>query len=274
LIAPHILTMTATPIPRTVALTAYGDLDLSTLAELPSGRKKTKTWVVPENRRPAAHKWIKQLVKNERAQAFIICPLIDESVIESMQQVKAATAEFATLKKVFAGLKLGLLHGRLSASEKQDVITRFRLGELDILVSTPVVEVGVDIPNATLMVIETAHRFGLASLHQLRGRVGRGEKQSYCLLFTQNRGGVSARRLAAMEKSLSGFELAEIDLTMRGPGELVGIKQHGFSDLKIANWADKNLIVESLQVAQKVQHKPMLFKKTLKLLHLANIAMN
>lgn len=248
---PHVLTMTATPIPRTVALTIYGDLDLSVIDELPSGRQKIKTWVVPKIKREPAYKWIKERVKGTSEQAFIVCPLIEES--ETLVTVKSVKAEYEKLsKKVFPDLKLGLLHGKMKIKEKSEVIKKFREGKLDVLVSTPVVEVGIDIPQATIMVIEAADRFGLAGLHQLRGRVGRGQKQSYCLLFTENDSGKPLERLKSMEKVYIGADLAEIDLKMRGPGEIFGEAQSGFANLKLASFSDYELIKRTREAAHAV----------------------
>jgi ATP-dependent DNA helicase RecG len=253
---PHVLTMTATPIPRTVALTTYGDLDLSVLKESPKGRLKITTWVVPETKRKGAYGWIEKEVKENKSQAFIICPLIEDSEAETLADVKSVTTEFEKLKKIFKNLKLGLLHGRLKPKEKEKVLEDFKKGKTDILVSTPVVEVGIDIPNATIMVIEAAERFGLAQLHQLRGRVGRSEKQSYCLLFSNFHSGVAYARLKAMEKSHSGFELAELDLKLRGPGEIFGTAQSGFPELKVANWGNIELIKDAKDTAADVIKNP------------------
>jgi ATP-dependent DNA helicase RecG len=245
---PHLLTMTATPIPRTVALTLYGELDLSFLDEMPKGRMKVKTWVVPPEKRDGAYEWIRKHVKGTREQAFIICPLIEES--ETLTSVKAATKEYEHLQKeVFPDLRLGLLHGRMKSKEKEAVLNEFRAGNLDILVATPVVEVGIDIPNATIMMIEAAERFGLAQLHQLRGRVGRGALQSYCLLFSESE---NVRRLKAMEKMYIGGELAELDLKIRGPGEIYGTRQHGIPDLRVASLTDLNLIEKTRIAAQEL----------------------
>lgn len=249
--APHVLTMTATPIPRTVALTLFGDLDLSVIDEMPKGRKVVKTWVVPDKKRDKAYKWIRRHVKDTDEQAFIICPFIEES--ESVKTVKAATVEFEKLSRdIFPDLKLGLLHGKQKVKEKNKVIESFRKGELDILVSTPVVEVGIDIPSATIMMIEGAERYGLAQLHQLRGRVGRGEKESYCLLFPQITSGRPLERLKALERCHVGMTLAEIDLSLRGPGEIYGTTQHGFPDLKAASFTDLKLIEETRQAALEI----------------------
>jgi len=251
--APHLLTMTATPIPRTIALTMYGDLDLSVLDEMPKGRLTIKTWVVPKQKRAAAYQWIEKQVKDNQSQAFIVCPLIEESEKESMKDIKAAKAEFEKLSRaIFPNLKLALLHGRIKSKEKETIFKDFQDKKTDLLVSTPVVEVGIDIPNATVMMIEASERFGLAQLHQLRGRVGRSSKQSYCLLFTEKKHGGSIRRLQAMEKNHSGFELAEIDLKLRGPGEFYGIHQHGWQKLKIASFSDSDLIIKTRKSAQKV----------------------
>lgn len=249
--SPHVLTMTATPIPRTIALTLYGDLDLSFLDEMPPGRQKIKTWVVPPVKREAAYGWIKKHVKGTKDCSFIICPLIEES--ETLKSIKAVTSEFENLsKKIFPDLRLGLLHGRLKSKEKDEVIKKFREGKLDILVSTPVVEVGIDIPQATIMMIEGADRFGLAQLHQLRGRVGRGTKESYCLLFTEISEGKAYLRLKAMEKMFVGAKLSELDLKLRGPGEIYGTAQHGFPDLRMASFSDLGLIQKTREAAESV----------------------
>lgn len=272
--APHILTMTATPIPRTAALTIYGDLDLSTLDELPKGRQPITTWVISPAKRDAAYEWIKDKIKKENIQVYIICPLIDESNIETMKQVKAATNEYEKLKQIFSDMKVGLLHGRQSAKIKNEVLDSFKNGVTKVLVSTPVVEVGIDVANATIMVIEGAERFGLAQLHQLRGRVGRGVKKSYCLLITDSRSRVVFTRLKALTKSASGFELAELDLKMRGPGEIFGKQQHGFLGLKIASWNDTDLIKKSRSVAEEAVSNPEKFSKLLKKIDAENIVPN
>ncbi|RLC32586.1 DNA helicase RecG [Candidatus Woesebacteria bacterium] len=263
LIVPHILTMTATPIPRTIALTFYGDLDLSTLTELPKGRKPVKTWTVPPQKRQSAYKWVGEQIKTEKTQAFVIVPLIEESEKETMKQIKAATSEYKAIKKIFPNLTIGLLHGKLKAKEKNKVINSFKKGSIDILVSTPVVEVGIDVPNATIMLIEAAERFGLAQLHQLRGRIGRGEKKSYCLLFAETKSQKVQARLNALKKTISGFELAELDLRLRGPGEIFGTKQHGYPELKIASWQDARLIKITKKLADQVLENPAKYKKLL-----------
>lgn len=249
---PHVLTMTATPIPRTVALTTYGDMDLSILGESPKGRQKVATWVVPEEKRDKAYEWITGQITLNKSQAFIVCPLIEDSESETLTDVKSVTTEFEKLKKIFSNLSLGLLHGRMKSEEKDKILNNFKDKKIDILVTTPVVEVGIDIPNATIMVIESAERFGLAGLHQLRGRVGRGNAKSYCLLFTNFHSGMAYRRLKAMEKTHSGFELSELDLKLRGPGEIFGTAQSGYPELKIASWNNYELIKAAKDVASDI----------------------
>lgn len=266
IVAPHVLTMTATPIPRTITLTVYGDLDLSTLTELPKGRQKITTWIVPSPKRAKAYEWVKNQIKKRKIQVFVICPLIEESEVESMKQIKAATKEYERLKEIFKGFNLGLLHGRQNTKTKATVVKDFKERKIDILVSTPVVEVGIDIPNAGIMIIEAADRFGLAQLHQLRGRIGRGKKKSYCLLFTEGGSLKSKTRLEALRKTLSGFELAELDLKLRGPGEIFGYKQHGFPELKIASWSDFELIKETKGVAEEIIKNPEKYTQIYKIL--------
>lgn len=251
---PHFLTMTATPIPRTVLLTVYGDLDVSYIDEMPKGRQIIKTWFVPEAKRAGAYDWIKkqldQLDTNgNKNQIFIICPFIEES--ENMTTVKAAKAEFDRLQKtVFKKYKLALLHGKQKGAEKDKILADFHAQKYDILVATPVVEVGIDIPNATVIVIEAAERFGLSQLHQLRGRVGRGQKESYCLLFTESTSSSTITRLKSLETSHNGAELAELDLKMRGAGDMYGTIQHGSSFLKIASFTNFDLLNATKKEAQ------------------------
>lgn len=250
-INPHLLTMTATPIPRTIALTLYGDLDLSSLSEMPHGRKKIKTWLVPKEKRENAYKWISKQIIDNKGQVFIICPFIEES--ETMATVKAAITEFERLKKeVFPNLKLELLHGKLKPKEKGTILTEFKNREADILVATPVVEVGIDIPNATIMVIEAADRFGLSQLHQLRGRVGRSNRQSYCLLFTESQNPKTTERLKSLESVFVGASLAELDLKQRGPGEIYGTAQHGVLELRVASFSDFSLIEKTRREAEAI----------------------
>lgn len=270
---PHVLSMTATPIPRTVALTLHADLDLSVLDELPKGRRKIKTWVVPTYKRQAAYEWIRTQVTHilpgepKLSQAFIICPLIEES--ESMTSVKSAKKEFDQLSKdIFPDLKLGLVHGKMSPKEKDATISAFHDGAFHILVATPVVEVGIDIPTATIILIEAADRFGLAQLHQLRGRVGRSDRQSYCLLFTDTQNQETVAKLKLLETIHLGPALAEYDLKLRGGGDVYGTKQHGAVHLKYADFSDIGLIKETrtaatnlLQADPDLQTVPLLREK-------------
>lgn len=246
---PHILVMTATPIPRTLALTLYGDLDLSVIDELPPGRQVIKTrWLKPEQR-GSAYAFIKKQLALKQ-QAFIVCPLVEES---EAVQARAATAEYENLKiEVFPEYRLGLLHGRLTAAEKDSVMGAFKDGKLDILVSTPVIEVGIDVPNATVMLIESADRFGLSQLHQFRGRVGRGTEQSYCMLLAENPSEVANARLEVIEKNQDGFILAEEDLKLRGPGEFFGTRQSGLPDLKMAKLSDVPILEMAREEATRL----------------------
>lgn len=246
---PHLLTLSATPIPRTVALTLYGDLDLSIIDELPKGRIKVSTHLVPEKKRSDAYKFIEKRIK-EGGQAYIITPLIEQS--ETMESVKAAKVEFEALQKIYPHLKLGLLHGRMGSKEKEAVLEGFRKGKIQILISTSVVEVGMDIPNATIMVVEGAERFGLAGLHQLRGRVGRGDKKSYCLLFTSQQLPAENRRLRYLETTFDGLRLAELDLKIRGAGAIFGTAQHGRFELKIGSLQNQPLIEKTKKSAQNL----------------------
>lgn len=247
---PHFLTMTATPIPRTIALTMYGDLDISVIDELPKNRQKIKTYVVPAKKRTDAYGFISKKVR-EGDQVYIITPLIEES--ETIQSAKAATVEFEKLRtKVFPDLKLGLLHGRLKPKEKDEAMQKFNNGEIQILVSTSVVEVGVDVSNATIMVIESAERFGLSQLHQLRGRVGRGVKQSFCLLFPGVGEPQAVSRLKNLEKIDDGLKLAELDLKIRGSGQIFGTAQSGRVEFKIADFSNVKLIERARNSALKV----------------------
>ncbi len=247
--APHLLCMTATPIPRTLAITIYGDQDLSIIDEMPKGRQEIYTKVVPEKKRIDAYRWIEDQVAKGR-QAFIVCPLIDES---DVLEVKSVLKEYAFLSEhIFPSLKLGLLHGKLKQEDKDEIMEDFKNNNLNILVSTSVIEVGIDIPNATIMLIEGAERFGLSQLHQFRGRVGRGEHKSYCFLFTGALSEEGTTRMKAMEKHASGFKLAEIDLNLRGPGEIYGIKQSGIPDLKMASLTDSKTIEKARKSAEKI----------------------
>jgi ATP-dependent DNA helicase RecG len=246
---PHMLVMTATPIPRTLALTLYGDLDVSVIDQLPPGRQKIISRWRSGTKRNEANYLIAQEVQQGR-QAFIICPLIEES--ETLA-VKAATVEYERLsKEVFPKLRLGLLHGGMKANDKDQIMRDFRDHKLDILVATSVIEVGIDIPNATVMVIEDADRFGLSQLHQFRGRVGRGQHQSYCYVLSADASIQAQERLQVFEQTSDGFKLSEHDLRLRGPGDFVGVRQSGMPELKVADLNDLNLIEHARSIAEQI----------------------
>jgi ATP-dependent DNA helicase RecG len=244
---PHLLVMTATPIPRSLELTVWGHLDVSVVDEMPPGRKPVVTRLILPAERERAYAFVRHQVEKGR-QAFIICPLVEAS---DKIEAKAAVEEYERLQKhVFPDLRLGLLHGRLKGDEKESTMAQFARGELDILVATAVVEVGIDVPNATVMLIEGANRFGLAQLHQFRGRVGRGEHDSYCVLVSDTSSAVAQERLHAVEASSDGFVLAQKDLEMRGPGEFLGTRQAGLPDLKLASVTDLRLVEMAREAAR------------------------
>lgn len=282
LFAPHLLSMTATPIPRTLALTVYGDLDISILNEMPKGRQVIETKLIQPNDRKKAYEFIRQQVKKGR-QVFVICPRIEDNqqqTTDNLRQkrgqlslkdylkyeVKAVKAEYKKLsEEVFKDLKVAMLHGKMKSKEKEEIMSKFKNRDFDILVATSVIEVGVDVPNAAIMMIEGAERFGLAQLHQFRGRVGRGAYKSYCLLFTESPLVASTRRLDALLKTNDGFKLAEMDLKIRGPGEFTGTKQSGIPDLAMASLANINLIkqarTEAKFILKDLNKYPLVSKK-------------
>jgi len=244
---PHLLVMTATPIPRSLELTIWGHVDVSVLDEMPPGRQQVQTRVLYPRERGRAYTFIRGQVEQGR-QAFIIYPLVESS---DAIEARAAVDEHVRLQKdVFPDLRLGLLHGRMATKEKDEVMSSFVAGDLDVLVATSVVEVGIDVPNATVMLIDGAERFGLAQLHQFRGRVGRGAHQSYCMLLAEGSSEEAAERLAAVEETTDGFVLAEKDLQMRGPGEFLGTQQSGFPAMLMANFTDMRLLHEAREVAE------------------------
>jgi ATP-dependent DNA helicase RecG len=259
---PHLLSMTATPIPRTLALTIYGDLDLSLIDELPKGRKKIITKIIPAKEREKTYNFIRKEVREGR-QVFVICPRIeptdnlqlttDNKQLMSWAEVKAVKEEYNKLSKiVFPDLRLAQLHGKMKSEEKEKIMRDFKAQKIDILVSTSVVEVGIDVPNATIMMIEGSERFGLAQLHQFRGRVGRGEYQSHCFLLTESPAKKTAQRLKALISSENGFELAEMDLKIRGPGDFLGTRQWGIPDLVMDSLKDIFLVEKTRNLAKEL----------------------
>lgn len=248
---PHIMVMSATPIPRTLALILYGDLDISIIDELPPGRKPVATYAVGESMRKRIYAFLKKHIDNGR-QAYIVCPLIEETENADLKNVAAYAKTLA--EKVFPAYRIALLHSRLPAIEKEALMAQFKEGRIDILVSTTVIEVGVDVANANIMVIENAERFGLSQLHQLRGRVGRGSEQSYCILFNQSDGELAKKRMQILCESNDGFVISEEDLKLRGPGDFFGTKQHGLPTLRIANlFSDMDILKEAQQAASLLQ---------------------
>jgi len=250
---PHTLTMTATPIPRTLSLTLLGHLDLSRLETLPD-RKPVSTFYIPTNKISACYQWLEKHINETQQQVFFVCPFIDNS--ETLTEVKSVKTELNNLKTVFPQFKLELLHSQISASQKDKIITDFINKKINILVTTPVIEVGIDIPNATVMVIESADRFGLASLHQLRGRVGRSDKKSYCFLLCQQPSLLAQNRLSFLEKHHDGLKIAEYDLKNRGPGVLYSTLQHGFPSLSLATIDDVDILSLSQKIFENLKKIP------------------
>ena len=240
---PHVLVMSATPIPRTLALIIYGDLDVSVIDEMPKGRKSIETYMIDTSKRMRALNFVKKHL-NEKAQAYIVCPLIDDS---DSELIAVTTYAEQLSKGAFSEYNVGLLHGKLAVKQKDEIMAKFLAGEIDLLISTTVIEVGVDVPNAVIMMIENAERFGLSQLHQLRGRVGRGDRQSYCILLSDNEGDKTKQRLKVMCDSSDGFKIAEQDLKLRGPGDFFGDRQHGLPKLKIAD------MVNDMETLKKTQ---------------------
>lgn len=255
---PDLLVMTATPIPRTLSLVLYGDLDVSIIDTLPPDRKPVKTYVVDERMRDRVYQFIRKNIAEGR-QAYIVCPLVEDS--EELE-VESATGLVEKIRDdALKGLRVGLIHGKMKSAEKDDVMRRFSRGELDVLVSTTVIEVGVNVPNANIMVIENAERFGLAQLHQLRGRVGRGPYQSYCILFNQGKSQISRQRMEILAKSNDGFAISEKDLELRGPGDIFGVRQHGLPEFRIANlYRDMEVLKDVQKAAQYIMAEGLLEK--------------
>lgn len=253
---PDLLVMTATPIPRTLSLVLYGDLDVSVIDELPPNRKPIDTYAVDESFRQRIYNFIRKNVAQGR-QAYIVCPLVEDS-----EEIEAESAEGLAERirdNELKGLRVGLIHGKMKSTEKEKVMRGFVNGQLDVLVSTTVIEVGVNVPNATIMVIENAERFGLSQLHQLRGRVGRGEHQSYCILFNQSKSDISRKRMDIMASTNDGFVISEKDLELRGPGDVFGVRQHGLPELKIANlYRDMDILKDVQKTVKYIADKNLL----------------
>ena len=268
---PHSLTMTATPIPRTISLTFLGNLDLTNINEPPKNRLPIKTFLVPQPKVASCYQWLSDHIQKTGQQAFLVCPFIEPS--ETMETVKSAKEEFEYLQhKVFPHLKLGLIHGKITQSERQKVLDQFAKNKINILVTTPIIEVGIDFPNATTIIIQSADRFGLAQLHQLRGRVGRGGNQSYCYLFSETTNEKTLNRLQFLEKNHSGQKIAEFDLASRGPGEIFSTIQHGFPSLKLANLSDFELVATGQKIITDLtKNYPDFDLKTLIIKNEANI---
>ena len=250
-IVPDMIVMTATPIPRTMTLTVYGDLEVSLIKQMPPGRKPIKTSVKTVRQRKKVYEFVREEILKGR-QAYIVCPLIERSESEKLNYIDPATEIYEMLRRgIFKDIPCALIHGKIKPAEKDEIMARFHDGEIKLLVSTTVIEVGVDVPNASVMVIENAERFGLSQLHQLRGRVGRGSEKSYCILVSNSKQGAAAARLDLMESTTDGFKLAEEDLQLRGPGQFFGESQHGLPDLKVANvFRDIDTLIEARNAAE------------------------
>jgi len=247
---PHTLVMSATPIPRTLTHVLYGDLDVSIIDELPPGRQKIDTFYIDSQKRERAYNFaLKEIEKGN--QVYVVCPLADESENVDLMNIKKLAKELS--QGVFKNTTLRFIHGKMKSSEKEEIMQKFSEGEIKVLVSTTVIEVGINVPKATIMIIENAERFGLSGLHQLRGRVGRGSDKSYCILISDKKGELTEKRLSTLSKTSDGFEIANQDLALRGPGDFFGTKQHGLPELKIANiFEDSELLLKSREAAQSV----------------------
>lgn len=251
---PHYLTMTATPIPRTIALTIMGNLDLSVIEAPPSNRIPIKTYIVPPSKQPDCYSWLTQKIVAQNQQAFVVCPFIEPS--ETLQSVKSATETYQQIKSFFPKeISIGLIHGKMPEAERQKVIAQFGHNKIHVLVSTPIIEVGIDFPNATTIIIYSAERFGLAQLHQLRGRVGRSNLQSFCYLFSESSDRRAQDRLKVIANNHNGQEIAQADLKLRGPGEAFSLVQHGFPSFKVASFSDYHLINLGQKIIKNIQEQ-------------------
>lgn len=255
-INPDVLVMTATPIPRTLALVLYGDMDISIIDQMPPGRKKVETYAVDKSLRDRVYRFVLKQIAEGR-QAYIVCPLIEES--EQVDAVSATEMYDQLVKSYFKGHRVELIHGKMPGQKKDKIMRDFRDGKVDILVSTTVIEVGVNVPNANVMVIENAERYGLAQLHQLRGRVGRGQHQSYCILINESKSKIARERMKIMVTTSDGFKIAEKDLALRGPGDFFGTRQHGLPDLRLANFpGDMDILKDAQKLALSIIKEPEL----------------
>ncbi|MBU0486262.1 MAG: DEAD/DEAH box helicase, partial [Proteobacteria bacterium] len=248
---PHTITMTATPIPRSISLTMLGNLSISNITTMPKNRLPVKSFLVPNHKKQDCYQWIKKEIKKTKCQAFVVCPFVEES--ETLTSIKSAKKEFEKFsKKIFPNLKLDLLHGKTKSVKRQQIIKNFQKNKTNILITTPIIEVGIDIPNSTILIIQSADRFGLAQLHQLRGRIGRGQQQSYCYLFTDSDNQKALNRLNFITKHQNGLKIAQYDLKTRGPGEVFSTLQHGFPSLKLANLSNTKLIALSQKILKTI----------------------
>ena len=252
--SPHVLVMTATPIPRTLALILYGDLDISIIDALPAGRQAIDTLVVPPSYHERVYGFIEKELKAGR-QAYLVCPAVEES---EKRETEAVLTYGEKMAQRFSAFRVGILHGKMKADEKQEMMAAFAKNEIQVLVATTVIEVGINVPNATIMVVENAEYFGLSQLHQLRGRVGRGSEKSYCILISEAKNAVTKERLKVMKRTTDGFEIAETDLKLRGPGEFFGTRQHGLPVMKIANlYQDMDVLRLAQQAAKESKNHPL-----------------
>lgn len=250
---PDVLVMTATPIPRTLAIILYGDLDVSIIDELPPNRKKVETVAVKENMTDRINAFVKKNI-DEGRQIYIVCPFVEENEEMDIKAVETLSKKYK--EEIFKDYKVEMLHGKMKAKDKERIMQEFKNNEINVLISTTVIEVGVDVPNANIMIIENAERFGLAQLHQLRGRVGRGEHQSYCILKYNGNSSIIRQRMQTMTDTDDGFKIAEKDLELRGSGEFFGTKQHGLPEFKVAN------LFEDIPVLKQVQELAIKIEQT------------
>ena len=257
--SPHIMVMSATPIPRTLALMIFGDLDLSILDELPPGRQKVDTFLIDSAKRSRAYGFLKKHI-DDGEQCYIVCPLVEQSEVMELESAEEYAGKLRST--ALGSCRTAILHGKMKPKDKEEIMSEFSSGNIDILISTTVIEVGVNVPNATIMFIENAERFGLSQLHQLRGRVGRGKKKSYCIMVSDNQSEITRQRLTVMCKTNDGFKIADEDLRIRGPGDFFGSRQHGLPELKVASMSSMEILERTQEAAEIILHDdPQLEKK-------------